>query len=60
MLPNKEAKGFFMNQVNYEHALLQLEESGIAVCNMAEVHSALLKRKKYRDMTGNNVNHWQR
>lgn len=57
MLPNEKAKGFFINQVNYEHALLQLEENGIAVCNMTEVHSALLKRKKYRDMTGNNVNH---
>ena len=57
MLPNKEAKGFFINQVNYEYAMLQLENNGIAVCNMTEMHSALLKRKKYRDMTGNNVNH---
>ena len=57
MLPNKEAKGFFINQINYEHALLHLEGNGIAVCNMTQVHSALLKRKKYRDMTGNNVNY---
>ena len=57
MLPNKEAKGFFVNQKEYEAHLLGLEQQGIAICDMTRIHEVLLSRKAYRDMTGNNINH---
>ena len=57
MLPNREAKGFFARQKEYQSALYTLEKRGVAVCDMTDVHEALLKRKADRDMTGNNVNH---
>ena len=57
MLPNKEAEGFFVNQMKYESYLLSLEQEGVAVCNLTQVHEMLLRRKAYRDMTGNNINH---
>ena len=57
MLPNREAKGFFARQKEYQAALPALESAGTAICDMTRVHEALLSRKSYRDMTGNNVNH---
>ncbi len=57
MLPNPEALGFWGRQKEYESALVTLEKRGVAVCDMTAVHETLLKRKAYRDMTGNNINH---
>ena len=33
------------------------EKEGVAVANVTHVHSSLLERKQYADMTGNNINH---
>lgn len=58
MLPNEEAKGFYLNQETFREALeTETEREGVAVVNVTDVHSTLLQRKKYADMTGNNVNH---
>ena len=58
MLPNPDAKFFYLNQVNFYDAMVETcEKEGVAVVNMTGVHESLLQRKKYADMTGNNVNH---
>lgn len=58
-LPNKEAAGFYANQINYINELNEIasELSGIAVADMTTLHNELLQIKSFRDMTGNNVNH---
>jgi len=59
MLPNPEAVEFVGPHEEYTAKLyeIQKEYSGVAVANMTEIHKYMLTRKKYRDMTGNNVNH---
>ena len=58
MLPNPEAKNFHLNQSKFHDALVETcQGEGIAVANMTGVHESLLQRKRYADMTGNNVNH---
>ena len=37
--------------------LANCEREGVAVVNMTAMHQSLLSRKRYEDMTGNNVNH---
>ncbi len=64
MLPNKEAcllnderTPFFGNQERYLEYLLELRQKGTDVLDMTSIHKALLKRKKFLDMSGNNINH---
>lgn len=60
MLPNPKAVGFWGNQVNFYEVLEAYEKTapkGVAVVNMTKTHEGLLQRKRYEDMTGNNVNH---
>lgn len=59
MLPNPVLPGFAGPHADYENPLLSLEDefSGLAVANMTKTHRFLLKKKRYFDMTGNNVNH---
>lgn len=58
MLPNPDAKSFDRNQAKFHDALVEMvEEEGVAVVNVTDVHASLLQRKRYADMTGNNVNH---
>lgn len=57
MLPNAEVKGFYGLQKDYLPGLLALQGCGCAVADMTSLHEALLNRKRYEDMTGNNVNH---
>lgn len=42
---------------SYEPVVAGFEGEGVAVADMASVHRRLLERKRYYDMTGNNVNH---
>jgi len=44
-------------QVNYGPKLKTLAGIGVQVVDMGSVHQVLLKRKQFRDMTGNNINH---
>ena len=57
MLANPEADNFAGTQKAYLPALLEMEEEGIVVMDMTTFHEALLSRKQYQDMSGNNVNH---
>ncbi|MDD2361874.1 MAG: SGNH/GDSL hydrolase family protein [Oscillospiraceae bacterium] len=57
MLPNKEAQGFYGNQVLFLRELQRLCGNGVAIMDLTTPHQYLLTRKSYRDMTGNNVNH---
>ena len=59
MLPNPETEYFYKQQPNFENALMDRFSNSkeIAVAPVTSMHKALLKRKKYADMTGNNINH---
>ena len=57
MLPNYDAIKFYGNQEIFHTFLEDLEKESIALVNMTKVHASLLERKKFADMTGNNVNH---
>ena len=58
MLPNPDAKSFDRNQGKFHDALAEmLETEGVAVVNVTAVHESLLQKKRYADMTGNNINH---
>lgn len=59
MCANKEVKGFYGNQYKFENILKQFEifKNGVAIAPVWTMHSYLLKKKRYYDMTGNNVNH---
>ena len=54
---NDEVAGFAGFQDDYLQPLLALEKEGVAVADMTTIHRALLSRKAFRDMSGNNVNH---
>lgn len=60
MLPNAETFKFWAGQYLFEDAyrrLLLPKHPELALVPMTSVHAALLEKKHYRDMTGNNVNH---
>ena len=44
-------------QSKYLPALLELETEGTCVADLTSIHTYLLQKKTYTDMTGNNVNH---
>ena len=58
-LPNPEALGFNAFQGTYELALNELANaySYIGLAKMTSMHKFLLQKKRFYDMTGNNVNH---
>jgi len=56
MLPNPEST-FVGRQREYREALLALTGAGAAMADMTSVHEQLLLRKRYQDLTGNNINH---
>lgn len=64
ILPNSEAclldsnrTPFMGEQEEYIYHLQTLREEGTEILDMTAIHRWLLKKKKYSDMTGNNVNH---
>ena len=64
MMPNAEVgykpgKSVLQNQGEYLIPLLELENEyqGVAVADINTVHKELLNRKKFRDMSTNNINH---
>lgn len=58
-LPNREAAGFFVNQEQYEAALadLVMNTPGTVLVPITSIHRYLLTKKRFLDMTGNNINH---
>ncbi len=61
-LSNPDVGAPWTNRYHTENqaALLELAEEydGVAVARMLDVESTLLKTKRYWDMTGNNINHY--
>ena len=59
MLPHFRVKGFWGNQDTYEEGLCKLckKYEHIDVVPVNSMHKAILEKKRYYDMTGNNVNH---
>lgn len=59
MLPHFRVAGFWGNQHSYEEGLISLCEkySHVDVIPVTSMHKAILEKKRYYDMTGNNVNH---
>lgn len=56
-VPNKRVKGFYHYQDEYLNALNQLKQAGIAIADFYSMQQALLTKKRFIDMTGNNLNH---
>ena len=56
MLANPETY-FSGLQAEYKQVLQELTCNGVVFANMTDIHNELLKYKKLRDMTGNNINH---
>jgi hypothetical protein len=50
-------KSFAGNQTDFLPALRALEREGVVVADMTSLHSYMLQSKRFRDMSGNNVNH---
>ena len=57
MVPNKELKFFWGNQIIQKDALAHLKDERTVMADMTDYHLSLLEHKKFYDMTGNNVNH---
>ena len=59
MLPHFRLKGFWGNQEHHEAAFKKIfnESAHLDVIPVTSVHKALLEKKRYYDMSGNNVNH---
>jgi lysophospholipase L1-like esterase len=56
MLANPESF-FDGRQPEYGDVVRSLARVGVAAVDMGQMHAALLKRKRYADLTGNNINH---
>ena len=58
MLPHQEVPWVYQNQPYFEQRLEAIgSELGIGVAKVTTMHRTILQYKRYRDMTGNNVNH---
>lgn len=56
-MPNTTLKGFYGYQDQYYDVLKALECPGTAIASFYHMQKALLEKKRFIDMTGNNVNH---
>ena len=62
IIPNPDAEltdgsKFLNKQEKYYPYLKGLENDKIAVANFTQMHKNMLQRKKYCDLSGNNINH---
>ena len=57
MVPNKEVAINLANVPYYYTPLSELETTGVVMANVTETHQYLLTKKRFFDMTGNNINH---
>ena len=56
-VPNKHLKGFYRYQDEYFAVLRKLQQEGTAIADFYGMQKCLQNRKRFIDMTGNNVNH---
>ena len=59
MLPHFRLKGFWGNQPHFEAVFKRIcsDYEHVDLIPVTSVHKSVLERKRYYDMTGNNVNH---
>ena len=56
-VPNEDCKAVYKEQVNYKNGLQDLVGNGVAMMNMTDVFLELVKKKRYCEISGNNLNH---
>ena len=56
-VPNAILKQFWRYQSEYGPVLKEFQGTGVAVADFGSMHKCLLEKKRFIDMTGNNVNH---
>ena len=57
MLPNPKSSYAQLQGLFHISMVEDLQTNGVAVADVTAVHESLLARKRYSDMTGNNINH---
>lgn len=56
-VPNKNIEGFYFYQDEHLEPLNKLRCEGVVVADFYSMHKYLLSKKRFIDMTGNNLNH---
>ena len=56
-VPNKDCAYVYKEQEHYVRGLRMLEDTGITVLDMTTVFLWMLRRKRYCEISGNNLNH---
>lgn len=56
-VPNKSVEGFYFYQDEHAKYLYELEREGVAIADFYHMQMYLLEKKRFIDMTGNNLNH---
>lgn len=56
-VPNEACKSVYKEQIQYFDGMRRLECDGVALVNMTEAFLWLLRRKRYCEISGNNLNH---
>jgi lysophospholipase L1-like esterase len=56
-VPNERVKGFYYHQDEHLEALMKLRQEGTAIADFYTMQKHLMSRKRFIDMTGNNLNH---
>ena len=56
-IPNPNSLWYHKEQTEFIDALNEIKMPNVAIVDMTNTHINLLKRKDFKDMTGNNVNH---
>lgn len=56
-IANPETTWFADKKLHYIDEYNKLNKSNVAIVDMTTMHQSLLKRKYFRDLTGNNINH---
>jgi len=56
-VPNERVKGFYHYQDEHLEALMKLKQEGIVIADFYTMQKCLMNKKRFIDMTGNNLNH---
>lgn len=56
-VPNRILRDFYKYQGDYGNALKRMQKQGVAIADFGRMHQCMLEKKRFIDLTGNNVNH---
>ena len=56
-VPNDRVKGFYYYQDEHLESLTKLKTEGVAIADFYTMQKCLMNKKRFIDMTGNNLNH---